>query len=59
MNLYHAILQAAEMRRRCRDIENTVGRAKRRESFLASVPRDAGDTTDIPVRDLADFRDDT
>jgi hypothetical protein len=55
MNLYHAVLLAAQMRRNARRIEEAVGREKRRESFLSSVPREAGDT--LPVQDLADFQD--
>lgn len=56
MNLYEAILEAAAMRRRARLVEEAEGRRKRRESFLRSVPKDAGD---CEVHDLLDFQDQT
>lgn len=55
MNLYHAVLFAAQLRRNAKTIEETVGRAKRRQSFLDSVPKESGDT--LPVQDLADFQE--
>jgi hypothetical protein len=56
VNFYEAILQAAQMRRQRRAIENQVGRAHRREAFLRSVPHEPGDTD---MHDLVDFQSDS
>jgi hypothetical protein len=44
---------AAAMRRNARAIESQIGREHRREAFLRSVPREAGDTD---MHDLVDFQ---
>lgn len=53
MNLYAEVLFMAELKRRAKTVENEAIRAKLREQFLASVPREYGESN---VHDLDDYR---